>query len=310
MRQRAGLAAGTTFIGVLFGFGLRAHADNEHDGSGSGEHEGSAEHHEGSAEHHEGSAEHHEGLAEEHKDAGLAEHHEGSAEEHKDAGSAEHHEGSAAEHHDGSAAEHKDEGASAAEHAAEAAAAVEHEEALKGHEADAHDIELAKEANAGLPSDVDPDYKIDPRDLDNDGMPDDARRGIRRPDYRPVRCGRRRQDRARGDRGPQGVRRVLRRHPERARRQALEARPERAELKPSIDVETFRKGVRIVKKIVLAKMEKKIAKKSDKKMATFSCIVVGFSALRPVAAARCRSCWRRSTRGRAACCSSTRRSRR
>ncbi|MFN0249748.1 MAG: hypothetical protein ACKV2T_22895 [Kofleriaceae bacterium] len=54
---------------------------------------------------------------------------------------------------------------------------------------------------------------------------------------------------------------------------ALEARPNDKELMPSVDIETFRKGVRIVKKIVLAKMAKKIAKKSDKKMATFSLIV-------------------------------------
>jgi hypothetical protein len=54
---------------------------------------------------------------------------------------------------------------------------------------------------------------------------------------------------------------------------ALEARPDDKELMPSIDVETFRKGVRLVKKIVLEKMAKKIAKKSDKKMATFSLIV-------------------------------------
>ena len=60
---------------------------------------------------------------------------------------------------------------------------------------------------------------------------------------------------------------------------ALEARPEAKELLPSIDVETFRKGVRLVKKIVLGKMEKKIAKKSDKKMATFGKIVTGVSLL-------------------------------
>ncbi|MCX5742597.1 MAG: hypothetical protein NT062_08885 [Proteobacteria bacterium] len=60
---------------------------------------------------------------------------------------------------------------------------------------------------------------------------------------------------------------------------ALEARSELTELMPSIDVETFRKLVRIAKKIVLAKMEKKIAIKSAKKMQTFSLIVVGCSGL-------------------------------
>ncbi|MBL0219539.1 MAG: hypothetical protein IPQ07_37445 [Myxococcales bacterium] len=37
----------------------------------------------------------------------------------------------------------------------------------------------------------------------------------------------------------------------------------------------FRKGVRLVKKIVPAKMEKKIAKSSDKKMKKFSPIILG-----------------------------------
>jgi hypothetical protein len=60
---------------------------------------------------------------------------------------------------------------------------------------------------------------------------------------------------------------------------ALEARPNDAELKPSVTVDMFRTGVRLVKKIVLAKMEKKIAKSSDKKMRTFSLIIFGVSAL-------------------------------
>lgn len=60
---------------------------------------------------------------------------------------------------------------------------------------------------------------------------------------------------------------------------ALEARPNDAELKPSVTVDMFRAGVRLVKKIVLGKMEKKIAKSSDKKMRTFSLIIFGVSAL-------------------------------
>ncbi|MDX2090282.1 MAG: hypothetical protein SFX73_20650 [Kofleriaceae bacterium] len=60
---------------------------------------------------------------------------------------------------------------------------------------------------------------------------------------------------------------------------ALDARPETEELKPSITIEQFRQGVRLVKKIVLGKMAKKIAMKSDKKMRTFSLIVVGVSGL-------------------------------
>ena len=60
---------------------------------------------------------------------------------------------------------------------------------------------------------------------------------------------------------------------------ALEARPNDTELKGSIDIETFRSGVRLVKKIVLGKMAKKIAFKSDKRMRTFSMIVMGVSLL-------------------------------
>ncbi|MDX2089295.1 MAG: hypothetical protein SFX73_15680 [Kofleriaceae bacterium] len=58
---------------------------------------------------------------------------------------------------------------------------------------------------------------------------------------------------------------------------ALEQRPEDAELKPSMTVEQFRAGVRLVKKIVLGKMAKKIAKKADQRMAKFSWIVFGVS---------------------------------
>lgn len=54
---------------------------------------------------------------------------------------------------------------------------------------------------------------------------------------------------------------------------ALEARPDDAELKPSMTVEQFRTVVRVAKKVVLAKMAAKIAKKSDARMATFSWIV-------------------------------------
>lgn len=43
---------------------------------------------------------------------------------------------------------------------------------------------------------------------------------------------------------------------------ALEARPNDSELEPSMSVDMFGKGVQIAKKIVLGKMEKKIAKSS------------------------------------------------
>ena len=51
---------------------------------------------------------------------------------------------------------------------------------------------------------------------------------------------------------------------------ALDARPEDAELAPSMTPEQFQKVVALVKKIVLDKMEKKMAKKSAEKMAKFS----------------------------------------
>ena len=58
---------------------------------------------------------------------------------------------------------------------------------------------------------------------------------------------------------------------------ALDQRPEDAELVPSISIEDFRKGVAIVKKIVLGKMAKKAQAKADKRMAKFSWMVFGLS---------------------------------
>jgi hypothetical protein len=60
---------------------------------------------------------------------------------------------------------------------------------------------------------------------------------------------------------------------------ALDARPEDSELAPSISPEQFRKIVALIKKVVLDKMEKKMAKKSAEKMATFSLGIFCFSLL-------------------------------
>ncbi|HEU0032697.1 MAG TPA: hypothetical protein VFQ53_18830 [Kofleriaceae bacterium] len=60
---------------------------------------------------------------------------------------------------------------------------------------------------------------------------------------------------------------------------ALDARSEDAELAPSLTADQFRKLVRVAKKVVLGKMMKKIEKKSEKRMATFSLIVHGVSLL-------------------------------
>jgi hypothetical protein len=58
---------------------------------------------------------------------------------------------------------------------------------------------------------------------------------------------------------------------------ALDSRPDGAELVASISVEDFRKGVALVKKIVLAKMAKKAQAKADQRMAKFSWMVFGLS---------------------------------
>ena len=58
---------------------------------------------------------------------------------------------------------------------------------------------------------------------------------------------------------------------------ALEQRPEDAELVPSISIEDFRKGVALVKKIVLGKMAKKAQHKADQRMAKFSWMVFGLA---------------------------------
>jgi hypothetical protein len=60
---------------------------------------------------------------------------------------------------------------------------------------------------------------------------------------------------------------------------ALDARPEDSEMVPSISPEEFRKIVALIKKVVLAKMETKMAKKSAEKMATFSLGIFCFSLL-------------------------------
>lgn len=61
--------------------------------------------------------------------------------------------------------------------------------------------------------------------------------------------------------------------------QELDARPADGQLKPSMTIEQFRKVVRIVKKVVLGKMEKKMAKASAKKMGEFSTGIAVFSLL-------------------------------
>ncbi len=61
--------------------------------------------------------------------------------------------------------------------------------------------------------------------------------------------------------------------------QELEARPAGKQMMPSINVEQFRKMVRIVKKVVLGKMEHKMEVAAAKKMTKFATGVVLFSSL-------------------------------
>ena len=58
---------------------------------------------------------------------------------------------------------------------------------------------------------------------------------------------------------------------------ALDARPDGSELLPSLDVDTFRKLVRLAKKKVMPRLEAKIEKKTAAKMAKFAKIVMFFS---------------------------------
>jgi hypothetical protein len=60
---------------------------------------------------------------------------------------------------------------------------------------------------------------------------------------------------------------------------ALDARPDASALLPSLDVETFRKLVRLAEKKVLPRMETKIEAKNAKKMMKFVQLVVAFSGL-------------------------------
>ncbi|NVB81102.1 MAG: hypothetical protein HOV81_22085 [Kofleriaceae bacterium] len=61
--------------------------------------------------------------------------------------------------------------------------------------------------------------------------------------------------------------------------EVLDARPDDAELMPSITAADFQKIVRVVKKVVLAKMEKKMARSAARKMEKFSIGVFAFSLL-------------------------------
>ncbi|MFT3695569.1 MAG: hypothetical protein QM831_20705 [Kofleriaceae bacterium] len=176
------------------------------------------------------------GRARADEDPPPAEHHEEApaAEHHEEQPAAEHHEEAApAEHHEEQAADHHED---ADHHEAE-----HHEEAAEHHEEAA--------AAADSDDDADPeDAHYSKFDLDGDGKADPALE----KEY----------DDAFGGIKPEIDSDAVDKE--------LDARPKDAELTPSLSIEQFRKIVAVARKVVLAKMEKKMAKSTAKKMAQFS----------------------------------------
>ena len=171
--------------------------------------------------------------------APAEEHHEGTA-----APAEEHHAGSAEEHHDGSAAP-------AAEHH-EAPAEEHHAPAEEHHAATAHPDD------APVVGSVDEDGEVvtDPFDEDGDGKLEPEELADK-----------------------QGFEAAFKDIPNEPDEAALEARPEEDNLKPSMTVEQFRTLVRWSKKVVLEKMEAKMARKAAKRMNQFAMMVGGVSLL-------------------------------
>lgn len=296
MRQRLGLTVVLVAIGLAV-FATRSRADDPPHAD-----PGSAEHHEDGSATPTTPADHHEGSAvEEHHEGSAAEHHEGSgsAEEHHDGSGS----GSAEEHHDGSGS---GSGSADDHHEGSAAPAMEHHATVGDADGDGipdatedkdHDgVPDSKEDSDGdgvsdmdeqvMEADVDvnapdadgdgvPDAQED-GDIDNDGVPDAEQED---PPTSPF------DEDGDGKMSPEEIADLKEFGeffddiPNQPDAKALEARPNDSELKPSMDIETFRKGVRLVKKIVLSKMEKKIAKSTDKKMRKFSLMIAGVSLL-------------------------------
>ena len=166
------------------------------------------------------------------------EHHEAAPpEEHHEAAPAEeHHEAAPTEeHHEAAPAEHHE--VAPAEHH-EAAPAEHHDEAPAAqHEADATpDAEADADEVPYLEFDADGDGKMEPEEIADAKELHELEKDM----------------------------------PKDVDAAALEKRPDDAEMKPSIDVETFRKIVRLTKKFQLGRMQKKMAKSAAKKMSMFS----------------------------------------
>ena len=187
------------------------------------------------------------------------EHEQAPAEEHKAVEpKEEHHDAKADEHHDAKAEEHPAAAAGGADDLAADEAAAEADVDLNAKDSDGDGTPDSQEDgdidNDGVPDAEEEDPPTDPFDEDGDGVlePDEIADRKEFSEY--------------FDDIPN--------QPDDA---ALDKRAEDSELVPSIDVETFRKGVRLVKKIVLGKMAKKAALKADKRMRKFSWMVFGLS---------------------------------
>ena len=163
-------------------------------------------------------------------------------------------------HADPETEDHPAEAAPAAPHVAEPAEPP-HEAVVADHEAARRPETQAEEHEAPPAADADEDEIADSKvsmfDLDGDGKDDPSLK----QDYDTAFAGISPTiDTAEVDR-------------------ELDARPATAELKPSMTIAQFRTAVRMAKKIVLAKMEKKMAKGSAKKMEQFSTGIFVFSLL-------------------------------
>jgi hypothetical protein len=180
---------------------------------------------------------------------------EGSAEAHHEGSAApveEHHEGSAApaaEPHEGSAEEHHEGAAAPAEvhHEGSAAPAEHHQGAPAEHHEDGPAAGTVDDEGEVVtdPFDEDGDGKMEPEELAD----------------------------------KQGFEAAFKDIPSEPDEAALEARPEEDNLKPSMTVEQFRGLVRWSKKVVLEKMEAKMARKAAKRMNQFAMMVGGISLL-------------------------------
>ncbi|HEY0251854.1 MAG TPA: hypothetical protein VGC41_10025, partial [Kofleriaceae bacterium] len=159
---------------------------------------------------------------------------------------AEHHEEAPAEHHEEAPPEHHEE------------APAEHHEEASAHEAAPaeHHEEASDHGPAPGDEDADPeDAHYSKFDLDGDGHDDPALE----KEY---------------DTAFEGIGDTI--DPDAVDKE-LDARPKDAELVPSITIEQFRRIVGVVRKVVLDRMEKKIARSSAKKMAQFSAGIGVFS---------------------------------